>query len=69
MYLDIPTIEPGESHTRTVTLWKGLRGMSALRPGTYVVQQAFRFRVGIHAPEPGAGRAIRLRIVYRVAES
>ena len=66
MYLDIPTVEPHSALTRTVTLWKGLRGMEPLEPGTYVFRKEVRFQVGQKPPAEGAGRTATLRIVYQV---
>lgn len=66
LYLDFPTVKPGRSITRTITLWKGLRGMKPLTPGTYVFRKPVRFKVGREVPAKGAGRTFRLRVVYRV---
>jgi hypothetical protein len=67
MYRDVPTLEPHGSHTRAVTLWKGLRGMKGLSPGTYAFDTTIRFQAGRRPPAEGAGRTATLRIVYRVA--
>ena len=66
MYLDIPTVEAHSALTRTVTLWKGLRGMGPLEPGTYVFRKKVRFEIGRTAPAEDAGRTATLRIVYQV---
>jgi hypothetical protein len=66
LYLDLLTLEPHEAVPRTVTLWKGLRGMKPLEPGTYVFRKKLRFRVGRVPPPVGTGRTAILRIVYRV---
>jgi hypothetical protein len=66
MYLDIPTVGPYSALTRTVTLWKGLRGMEPLRAGTYVFRKTLRFKAGHNPPAEGAGRTATLRLVYRV---
>ena len=65
LYLDIPTIGPHRTHARTVTLWKGLRGMSRLRPGTYVARYPLRFAAR-HVPGEGEGRTGAIKLVYRV---
>lgn len=66
LYLDLLTLEPREAVTRTVTLWKGLRGVKPLEPGTYVFRKKVRFRSGRMPPSAGTGRTAILRIVYRV---
>lgn len=65
-YLDFPTVKPHGSVTRTITLWKGLRGMKSLRPGTYVFRKPIRFDVGRHVPPAGTGRSAILEITYRI---
>jgi hypothetical protein len=67
LYLDIPTLEPHTSLTRTLTLWKGLPGMNPLRPGTYVFRHPIRFRIGREPPADGSGQTAMLEIDYRVA--
>ena len=66
MYLDIPTLGAHSALTRTVTLWKGLRGMAPLGPGTYVFRKNVRFAIGRTPPAEDAGRTATLRIVYQV---
>jgi hypothetical protein len=66
-YLDIPTLEPHTSLTRTLTLWKGLPGMNSLRPGTYVFRHPIWFRIGREPPADGSGQTAMLEIDYRVA--
>ena len=66
LYLDIPTVEPQGALTRTVTLWKDLRGMEPLKAGTYVFRKTLRFKAGHKPPAEGAGRMATLRVVYRV---
>ena len=66
LYLDIPTVEPQGALTRTVTLWKDLRGMEPLKAGTYVFRKTLRFKAGHKPPAEGAGRTATLRLVYRV---
>ena len=46
LYLDIPTLNPGESIRRTVTLFKGLDGMQPLEPGVYRFHKKVKFSVG-----------------------
>ena len=67
MYLDFPSVKPHDSISRTVTLWKGLRGMTPLATGTYVFRKLLRFQAGREVPEEGAGRAVTIELVYRVA--
>jgi hypothetical protein len=65
MYLDIPTVKAHSALTRTVRLWKGLRGMAPLEPGTYVFPMEVRF-IGQKSPAEGAERTAAFRIVYQV---
>ena len=65
-YLDIPSVGPHDTETRTVTLWKGLAGMSRLRPGTYVARYPLRFVFGRRLPTEGKSRAGAVNLVYRV---
>jgi hypothetical protein len=60
-YLDIPTLSPGESIRRTVTLFKGLDGMQPLEAGTYEFHKKVKFSVG-HRPE----RIRSLTITYDI---
>jgi hypothetical protein len=60
-YLDAPTLRVGERIKRTVTLFKGLKGMKQLRAGTYVFQKKVRYNVG--TPE---GRTGHLKVVYKI---
>ena len=66
-YLDLLTIEPGASATRTITLFRGLRGMEPLTEGTYVFEKSMRFRTGREIPGEGAGEAALLRLAYEVS--
>ena len=66
-YLEILTLEPGQSTTRTITLWKGLPQMASLEAGRYVFTQNLRFRRGHVAPGRRGGRAPTVQIVYRIA--
>jgi hypothetical protein len=61
LYLDIPTLNPGESIRRTVTLFKGLDGMQPLEPGAYEFHKKVKFSVG-HRPE----RTRPLTITYDI---
>jgi hypothetical protein len=65
-YLDLLTVKPHRSATRTVTLFKGLRGLAPLEPGRYVFRKTVRFAVGLQPPPPGAGRDFTVRLVYRI---
>jgi hypothetical protein len=66
LYLDIPSLEPGESRSRIVTLWKGLPGLKPLAAGTYVFKKKIRFQFGTAAPGPGHGHRAALDLTYRV---
>lgn len=61
LYLDIPTLGPGESIRRTITLFKDLDGMQPLEAGTYAFHKKVKFRVA-HRPE----RTRRLTITYDI---
>lgn len=65
-YLDILTLSPRTPASRTVTLFKGLRGLDRLAPGTYVFRKPTRLRAGRDLPAKDAGRAAVLRIVYEI---
>jgi hypothetical protein len=65
--LDFPTVRPHRSVSRTITLWRGLRGMKPLRAGTFVFRKPLRFHVGRSVPEVGTGRTVTIQLVYRVA--
>jgi hypothetical protein len=43
--LDAPTIAPGETIKRDITLFKDLEGMDPLEPGTYVFERLLEFTV------------------------
>ena len=58
LYLRLLTVEPRGSVASTITLFKGLRGMKPLTPGTYVFRTTIRFQ---------AGREFPFRLVYRLA--
>ena len=64
LYQDISPLEPGESRSRTLTLWKGLRGLQPL--ATYVFKRTVRFQFGRAAPGPGHGHRGVLELTYRV---
>lgn len=59
--LDIPTLGPGESIRRTITLFKGLDGMQPLEAGSYAFHKKVEFRVA-HRPV----RIRRLTVVYDI---
>ncbi|HEV3472326.1 MAG TPA: hypothetical protein VG408_03860 [Actinomycetota bacterium] len=60
-YLDVPTLRPGERIRRTVTLFKGLKGMTSLRAGTYVFPKRISYKVSDRRT-----RVRRLRVVYKI---
>jgi hypothetical protein len=61
--LDLLTLEPGASEKRSITLFKGLRGMDALVAGRYVFERPVRFLVkGDREKRSGT-----LRITYDIA--
>jgi hypothetical protein len=59
-------IAPGRSVTRITTLWRGLRRIAPLQPGTYVFRQPLRFRLGNHPPAEGRGRPGSIELTYRI---
>lgn len=59
-------VKPHASVSRTLTLFKGLRGMERLAPGTYAYKRLIRFRLGREIPPPGTGRTAVLKVVYEV---
>ena len=61
LYLDIPTLSPGGSLKRTITLFKGLDGMQPLEPGTFSFHKKVKFRVA-YRPE----QTRRLTITYDI---
>ena len=65
-YLDVLTLAPQRAASRTLTLFKGLRGLDRLSPGTYVFGKRIRFQAGRKPPEQRAGRTAVLRIVYEL---
>jgi hypothetical protein len=69
MYLDPFTVRPHTTVTRTVTLYKELRGMKPLLPGTYVFRRPIRFRNGTAMPEQGEGTSVVLKLRYVVSRS
>jgi hypothetical protein len=60
-YLDAPTLRPGESIRRTVTLFKGLRGMKPLRAGTYVFTKRISYKARGREARTG-----RVRVIFRI---
>jgi hypothetical protein len=66
-YLDLITVKPHRSVSRTIKLWKGLRGTKPLRAGTFVFRKPMRFQVGRSVPEVGTGRTGTIKLVYRVS--
>lgn len=61
--LDVRTIAPGEVETWTMTLFKDLPGLAALRPGAYRFEKSFRFRFGT-----GEWQQHDVDVVYRFDE-
>lgn len=59
-------LEPHGSARRTITLFKGLRGMGRLIPGTYVFTKHVRFAVGGEIPAPSGPPTATLRVTYRI---
>jgi hypothetical protein len=66
LYLDAFAVKPHASVSRTVTLFKELRGMEPLTAGTYIFERAIRFRLGHEIPAEGTGRTAVLRLVYEI---
>jgi hypothetical protein len=60
-YLDAPTLRPGERIKRTVTVFKGLKGMKPLQAGIYVFRKRITYRVKTREE-----RTRRLWVVYRI---
>lgn len=60
-HLDALVLGPGESASRTITLWTELEGMSELREGTYVWSKDLRFAVG-----DSPARTHELTLTYEV---
>jgi hypothetical protein len=52
---------PGERITRTVTLFRGLKGMKPLHAGIYVFHKRITYRVATREE-----RTRRVRVVYRI---
>jgi hypothetical protein len=63
LYLDAFVVRPGATVRRTVTLFKELRGVAPLTPGTYVWEKVIRFRVG--APDAPV-RTARISLTYEI---
>jgi hypothetical protein len=62
LYLDTFTLGPQQVERRDVTLWKDLRGLAPLRPGKYVFEKVYRFRVG----QAEERHEVRVRLVYTI---
>jgi hypothetical protein len=69
MYLDLLTVPPHGSATRTVTLFKDLPGMTRLVPGTYVFNRLIRFAPGTAIPDVDEGQSVTLKLRYVVSRS
>lgn len=61
LYLDIPTLRPGRTIKRTITLFKDLDGMQPLEAGTYTFPKKVKFKVG-HRPQ----RTRPLTVIYDI---
>ena len=66
LYIDAPVIAPHSSESRTITLYKGLRGLRPPASGTYVLRTPIRFKIGREIPGKGEGRRAVLRITYEI---
>jgi hypothetical protein len=60
-YLDAFTVEPGDSASRVVTLYKELAGMAELQEGTCVFEKVLRFSLGEEPPQEHT-----VRLMYEV---
>jgi hypothetical protein len=63
LYLDEFMVRPGATVRRTMTLFKDLRGMEPVAPGTYVWDKVIRFRLG--SPNAPA-RTATIRLTYEL---
>jgi hypothetical protein len=66
LYIDPLKVAPHSSESRTILLFKDLRGLRPLAAGTYVLETPVRFEIGRRLPEEGSGRSAVLRIAYEV---
>jgi hypothetical protein len=60
-YLDLMTVAPGKTATRDVTIFKGLKGMSKLKPGTY----SFAKKISFHSDGQRWSKTVRL--IYTIS--
>jgi hypothetical protein len=65
-YLDVLTVKPHASATRSITLVRGAPGMDPLVADTYVFRRPVRFQFGGQLPSDGEGRSGVVRLVYEV---
>lgn len=65
-YLDAITLEPGQSVTRQISLWKELNGMPELMPGTYTFTKVLRYR---SAGQPGSETEATVHVTYTVEQA
>lgn len=63
-YLDVLTLQAGESASRTITLFKELPGMTELRDGSYEWMKALRFSV-----DDGGEETYQVRLTYKIERS
>jgi hypothetical protein len=66
LYIDALAIAPHSSESRTITLYKGLRGLRPAASGTYFLKTPIRFMIGREIPEEGTGLSAVLRIEYEI---
>ena len=62
LYLELLTLEPGESKKKDITLFKELPGMQEMKLGVYEFKKKLTFGIGTGARKPHA-----ITIVYEVA--
>jgi hypothetical protein len=58
-------LQPGESVTRTISLWKELNGMPALTAGTYTFTRTLRYAV---VGDPGSETDVPVTITYSIEQ-
>lgn len=66
LYLDEFMVRPGSAARRTITLFRELRGMEPLAPGTYAWDKVIRFRVG--SPDAPV-RTATIRLTYELSRA
>jgi hypothetical protein len=63
-YLDLLRVEPDASAKRSITLFKGLRGIDRLVASTYIFRRSVRFQFGHRMPDEAEGRWGTVTLVY-----